>query len=230
MKKPMQRLAVAGLGLVLSASAAWADAPLLQEGFDGTGLPAGWTVANFSTSPASEGWFRPVSPADTFAAESGAAESYIASSVFTGATDAGGNPMGRIDTMLATAVVSMAEATTLTFSTRTVSGNAYGESLRIGAIVAGSFVELMTINPSLAVGAFPEQWTTYSVTLAAQGEDISGRYYFEYVVPDASVAGNFIGLDSVSVTVSPVPEPTGALLMLSGGALLLAWRRRATRA
>jgi hypothetical protein len=213
------------LGLLLAlAGAAQADGPLLNEGFDGAGLPAGWTMANFSTNPAAEAWFRPISPADTFAAQAGAPDSYIATSVFVGATDADGNPMGAIDAMLATPVVSMSDATVLSFSTRTVANNAFGESLRIGAIVAGSFVELMTLNPSVTVGAYPESWTTFTVTLPAQGDGVSGRFFFEYVVPDAASAGNFVGLDSVSV--SAVPEAGSGLLMLAGGLTLLAWQRR----
>ncbi len=229
MKTLMHRFSVAGLGLLLASSAAWADGPLLQEGFDGQGLPAGWSVANFSDSPASEGWFRPASPDDTFSAQAGAANSYIATSVFVGVTDANGNPTGRIDAMLATPVLSLADATVLNFSTRTLSGNPFGESLHIGAIVAGSFVELLTINPGMTVGGFPEQWTSYSVTLPAQGAGITGRYYFEYLIPDAQVAGNFIGLDTVSV--SAVPEPGSAGLLLAGSAVLLAGlRRRSLRA
>lgn len=228
MNQLMHRFGIAGLGLLFASSVAWAGSPLLQEGFDNAGIPAGWSVANFSDNPASEGWFRPISPADTFGAQAGAADSYIATSVFTGVVDANGNPTGRIDTMLATPVISMSDTTVLNFSTRTLTGNPYGETLRVGAIVAGSFVELMTINPSLVAGSYPEQWAQYAVTLPGQGDGITGRYFFEYQVPDAKVAGNFIGLDSV--TVSAVPEPGTVALLLGGGVLLAAWRRRSFRA
>lgn len=224
--KPKLHSLLGGLLLIAAAIGAHAT-PLLDEGFDdGAGLPAGWKMSNFSDHPASEAWFRPLVTPDTFAAQAGASDSYLASNVFVAATDVDGNPFGRISAMLATPVVSMSDATTLSFWTRTVSGNAYGDSLRVGAIVGGSFIDLIAINPTLTVGAYPEAWTRFTVTLPGQGDGASGRFYFEYLVPDTAKAGNFIGLDSVSVTA--VPEPDAAVLMLAGGLLLgRATRRRA---
>jgi len=217
-------------GLLLAGAALGAHAaPLLEEGFDdASGLPAGWKMANFSSNPAAEAWFKPTDTSPFFTAQAGASDSYFASSVFVAATDAAGNPFGRVDAMLTTPVVAMSEATTLSFWTRTVAGNTFGDSLHVGAIVSGSFVDLMAINPTLTAGAYPEAWTRFTVTLPGQGDGASGRFYFEYLVPDAAKAGNFVGLDSVSIAAA-VPEPDTALLMLAGGLLLVARaaRRRA---
>ena len=52
-----------------------------------------------------------------------------------------------------------------------------------------------------------------------------GRICFRYVVDDVSLAGNYIGIDSVSITA--VPEPSTYLLMGLGVAALLLRRRAA---
>ncbi len=221
MKKLLFSL-LASAGLV-GGSPAYAD-ELLHEGFEGVGLPSGWLVANYSAHAAAEAWFRPALSAEPFAANDGSPDSYIATSVFVGATDANGSPAGRIDAILATPEVAMDTETTFAFSTRTVADNAFGDSLRIGAIVAGSFVELATINPTFAPGGYPDAWTTFQVALPAQGDGAFGRYFLEYTVPDASVEGNFIGVDSVSI--SAVPEPAPAVLMALAGLAFLAQRRR----
>jgi len=219
--KPMLHGLLASLLLVAATTGARADTQL-DEGFN-SGLPAGWIMANFSDNPAGQAWFQPLTTPDVFSAQNGAADSYLASNVFVGVTTADGEPTGKIDAMLATPMVSMAEATVLSFWTRTVSGNSFGDGLRVGAIIAGSFVDLLAINPALTASAYPEDWTHYTIKLPGQGEGINGRFYFEYLVPDASKAGNFIGLDSVSVAdaLAPVPEPTTGALLLAGAALLL---------
>src|SRR5581483_9064959 len=102
-----------------------------------------------------------------------------------------------------------------------------GGSTDVGATDAsvGDFSTLLlTINPALVPGGFPEGWALFQATISGLGGPTDGRFAFRYNVSDTSVNGDYIGIDTVSVTA--VPEPS--TLMLLGFGLFAAARRRSS--
>ncbi|MBI3368479.1 MAG: choice-of-anchor J domain-containing protein, partial [Burkholderiales bacterium] len=91
-------------------------------------------------------------------------------------------------------------------------------------------VVALSINPTEAdpgsPGAFPTDWTLFTYDYAGGG---SGRFAFEYLVSDVAVAGDYIGIDTVSTTAaaaSGVAEPASLVLVMAAVVGLAATRRR----
>ena len=221
------RLALAATTAALTAGSAVAGTVVLSEGFN-AGLPAGWQTLNFSSFPSGTGFFQGYdSPAPFFAAQSGAATSYMASSAFIGAQTPTGDPAGQVDGYLVSPTLALDRDLILNFWTRTVANNAWAEYLYVGVLAGGQFTTLLEINPTLAVGAYPEDWTEYTVQINRQGAGTSGNLVFNYYLPDASQMGNYIGLDTVSLQ---VPEPAAWLALgscLIAAGVATSRRRRA---
>src|SRR5262249_24998598 len=105
-----------------------------------------------------------------------------------------------------------------------------GGSTNVGAtdLSVGDFSTLLlTINPALALGGFPENWALFSATISGLGGPTNGRFAFRYTVPDTSINGDYIGIDTVRVTAVPEPSTIG---LVSFGILAAARRRRASAA
>lgn len=202
----------------------------IVEGFDNIGTLAGngWVMTNNSSPAGTTGWFQG-NPA-VFDAYSGAPDSYIAAN-FNNASF-GGN----ISNWLMTPVFDLNNPNVITFWTRTEAGSVFPDSLEVrlstngassnvgaSSTSVGDFTNLLlSINPALSVGGYPEGWTRYELVLAAMGTGTSGRVGFRYLVPDTSVNGDYIGIDSFTQT--PVPEPM-TLVTLGSGILAIAARR-----
>ncbi len=215
-RKPGQLVALAAAAALTAGSAA-AGTVVFNEGFD-SGLPASWQALNFSDFPSGAGWFQGYSgPSPFFPAHSGAPTSYLASSVYIGAQTVSGEPEGIIDGELRSPSVSLDRDLVLKFWTRSVAANTWPEYLYVGLLVNSRYTTLLELNPSLDVGAYPEDWTQYMVHIDRRGAGVSGRVIFDYFSPDGARYGNYIGLDSVSLE---VPEPGGWLAI--GGALFAA--------
>jgi len=228
----MKIKAIAGAAaatLLVMGSAAHAQV-LLSEGFE-SGTPAGWSTLNFSDQTSAQAWFQGYdSPAPYFAAQAGSATSYLASSAFIGALDGNGDPTGTIDGYLLTPTLSMSLETSLSYWTRTIGSNTFGETLYVGVLLTGSnninFIQAINsvnFGDVPAAGVYPASWTQFTVNLAAQGAGATGRFVFNNFIEDASQAGNYIGLDSILVTA--VPEP-GTWLLMAGGLLAMSQLRR----
>ena len=201
---------------LLSADAA-RSAVLLTEGFDDISvLPeAGWVFLNASEPEGILTWFQGVE--SVFAAQGGAATSYI------GANFENTSGVGIISTWLMTPELDLGNPIVVRFWTR-CPGSEYPDRLRVRLSTSGSSSQPsdfstvpLTINSNLDPGGYPVIWTLYQVTLHGAG---TGRIAFHYDVtesgPDGK-KGDFIGIDTLSVTA--IPETTGYLALGS----LLAW-------
>jgi hypothetical protein len=202
----------------------------IVEGFDdiSTLVGNGWVMTNNSSPVGTTGWFQG-NPA-VFDAYSGATNSYIAANF----NNAGFG--GNISNWLMTPVFDLGVPNAIFFWTRTEAGSIFPDSLEVRLSTNGSSSNvgststsvgdfttlLLSINPTLAIGGYPEGWTKYEIDLSSFGSGISGRVGFRYLVTDTSVNGDYIGIDSFVQI--PTPEPV-TLITLGTGILGIAARR-----
>ena len=189
---------------------------LLSQNFDDISTLSGngWALTNNSSPVGSTGWFQ--GNTAIFNAEAGLANAYIGAN-FDNATFG-----GSISNWLILPTLTLDGTTVLTFYTRTEAGSpapdrleirlsTNGSSSDVGATATsvGDFTTLLlSINPTLTAGIYPEGWTQFTVPLAGIILlPTDGRLAFRYFVSDTSVNGNYIGIDSVEIT-SAVPEPS----------------------
>ena len=223
--------AVLPLALALSLGlSSVASAAALTENFD-QGVPADWTVKNLSTSAGLTSWFQ--GNQDIFAAQSGAAESYLAANFNSGAD------ISNLSNWLILPTSSYHNGDTLSFYTRTDLIDSLPDNLEVRFSQAGgtdvgasdssvgTFTTLLlTINPSLQAGAYPAEWTQYSVTLNGLAGATTGAFAFRYTVSGSGPLGNagdYIGIDTVRITAVPEPQ---TWLMMGAGLGLVGWMRK----
>jgi hypothetical protein len=193
--------------LLAAPSRAHAD-PLLIENFNDIGTLAGWTSVYNSSPGGTSGWFQ--GNPGVFSAQSGPADSYIAANFENAAF--GGN----VDTWLMMPELTVNDGDSLSFYTR--SNGAFPDRLEVrfsangGSSSTSDFSTLyLALNPALSDGGYPSGWTQFTVTLTGLGGPTNGRFAFRYNVPDTSVNGDYIGIDSVRV--DPIPEPASMTLL-----------------
>ena len=221
----------AGILFLLLASSSLQAGVILTEGFDNIGTLAGngWAMVNNSSPLGSTSWFQ--GNADIFSSQAGPPNAYIAANFNNAAL--GGN----ISNWLITPVVPLQYNLQFVFFTRTevlspfpdrlelrLSTN--GASTNVGATDSsvGDFSNLLlSVNPTLSIGGYPEAWTQITANFVGVGVPSSGRLAFRYNVPDNSTNADYIGIDTVSIT-QDTPEPATVGLVAFGlGAVL--WRR-----
>jgi hypothetical protein len=185
-------------------------------------------LTNNSAPPGSSSWFQGNTTA--FTSQSGDPDSYIAANFLN--ADVGGN----ISNWLITPALILDNSVIVTFYTRTTDAPIAADSLqvRLSTNGAGSNVGttdtsvgdftalLLTINPTLNPSGYPTAWTQFMVTLSGLASPTTGRLAFRYAVPDTSVNGEYIGIDSLSVTSTVIPEPSSGHLLLLGFTGILA--------
>jgi hypothetical protein len=204
---------------VLIAGSATANATLLfSEGFDNVNTlgTAGWLAGNLGTGGATaDTWFQ--GNTGVFDAQAGAADSYVASNYLSAGF--GGN----VENWLVTPLIAAYSGSTVSFSTRTA-GGLPGDNLEVlynnvgNGDVLANFVSLGTISSA----DYPTDWQAFDFLYG--GNDGNVRFAFRYTITDTSVNGDYIGIDSLSVS---VPEP-GTMLLLGSCLLMmpLTLRRR----
>jgi hypothetical protein len=200
-------------GLLASAQAD----TVLSESFDSvaTLAAAGWVLTNAS-APVGQSWFQGNS--GIFAADSGAASSYIGANFLSTSSAS-----GVVDNWLISPEMTLGAGTTLTFSTR-ASDSGFLDLLEVrfnsgASTVVGDF---STLLGSIGGAAYPVAgWDHFALALPTAA---TGRVAFRYFVADANNA-SYIGIDTLSVTA--VPEPASmALFGLGFAAVAGAARRR----
>ena len=206
--------------IAMAATAAHADGPppLLSEGFDSVaGLSSGWTLTNASTPGGTTGWFQ--GDAGIFAAQAGAADSYIAAN-FNNA------PLGgTISNWLIGPTFSTELAGTVSFWARGAADEGFADHLDFGISDSGSSaIGSFVLGSVVTVSG---DWTQYSFNYSAHGAGSTARFGIHYTgLADES---NYVGIDTVTVT--PVPEPSTWLLFGAGllGLVIRSRRRAAAR-
>lgn len=204
--------------LIASSTAANAGPVIFSEGFDSTSAmnSAGWLAGNFSTPLGESGWFQGNS--GVFDAQAGSADSYIAANYLNAGFG------GDVDNWLVTPLISASGGGFVNFSTRTAGENPFGgDNLQVlfsntGSLDTSTYVSLGMIGSA----AYPTDWTAFSFPFETAAANV--RFAFRYTVTDTSTFGDYIGIDSMSVS---VPEP-GTMMLLGAGLLLmpLTMRRR----
>lgn len=205
------------------SSSAFAD--VLTENFNSVAsLPGSGWVTSYNSSPiGTTGWFQ--GNTGVFSAQSGPADSYIAAN-FLNADVNGGN----ISTWLITPELDLSSALIFSFFTRTETGVPFADNLEVRLSTNGASTDvgatdssvgdfttlLLTINPSLDPNGYPQDWTQFALAISSLGTGAQGRLAFRYVVPDTSVNGDYIGIDSVNVASVPTPEPATFTLLFFG--------------
>ena len=102
-----------------------------------------------------------------------------------------------------------------------------GASTNVGSSDApvGDFgMLLLTINPLLDPSGYPDLWTGVSAAVSGFASGTDGRIAFRYFTPDTNTNGNYIGIDSL--TISQVPEPASFFCFAAVLAGVAALRRR----
>jgi hypothetical protein len=197
----------------------------IAENFDNVGdLPArGWFRQNNSV-PVGLSWHQ--GNPNHFPAQSGAPNSFIEAGF--GSTS-GANT---ISNWLLTPIRTFSNGDVIKFWTRTVTENPFPDRLQVRMSTNGASIDvgtgpnavgdfttlLLTINPNLEVGGYPEVWTQYTITLSGLPGPTSGRIAFRYFVTDGGPMGdnsNYIGIDTFSTTGGNSP-PTGRRLDFNG--------------
>ncbi len=129
---------------------------------------------------------------------------------------------GSISTWFVSPVLLMGVGTNVTFFTRTnVAPYADRLQVRLSTNIAsldvgsdnnsvGDFATLLLdINPTLAVGAYPTEWTQMTATIQGTAPVFLGRLAFRYYIPSYDTAGNYVGIDDLAVsTAEPVAAGT----------------------
>jgi hypothetical protein len=215
---------IAGLAVVAAGHAQ--AITVLSEGF--ANVPAlasaGWTFVNNSATPVGLNWFQ--GNTGIFSAAAGAADSYAAVNYLsTGASS------GAVSNWLIMPTLTLDSSSVLTFSVRN-GGDDFLDKLEIRYSTTGTSVGSTTTSVgdfTNILGAYqssvsPGGWITLSYSLLGLTSPTSVSLAFRYVVDDVATAGNYLGIDSVSVTAA-VPEPATYVLMGLGVAALMLRRR-----
>lgn len=203
----MKNFTTLTLGLFISLTS---YCQILNESFDDVTTLAGdgWSQINVSTIIGATSWFEGNNT--VFRAYSGTPKQYIAAN-FNNTTGA-----NTISNWLITPVLSLKNGDNISFYTRTSTGSTFPDRLEVrlsdqgasstapsNATDVGSYTSLLSsVNPTLAVGGYPETWTQQSISITGLSGQTNARIAFRYFVNDGGPSGtnsSYIGIDEVSI-------------------------------
>lgn len=226
----LKTAAICGLLVFGLSSKAYSQA--FTENFDdvSTLTGSGWYQQNNSTTIGSNpNWIQGVStPTGPFDAYNGAVSAYICAN-YNSTTGA-----NTISNWLITPNRTFRNGDVFTFYTRRptpnpteypdrlevrLSTNGASTNVGTGSAAVGDFTTLLlSVNPTLVTGVYPQVWTQFTITVSGLPAPTSGRIAFRYYVTNGGPSGSnsdFIGLDNVVYT----PYTCPAFTMTTGGAL-----------
>jgi hypothetical protein len=176
-----------------------------------------WFAFNNSSPLGTTGVFFQNGTSGPFAADPSAGTNYAAMNFNSGAGTA------NISTFLMSPNLTFNNGDTISFITRTVTTVAFPDRLRLLLSTNGASTTpadfstvLLSVNEGLTLAGYPNTWTSFNATISGLGGPTSGRFAFNYNVPNAGPSGansDFIGIDTAAYTIVAVPEPTTWALM-----------------
>ncbi|MFO7998938.1 MAG: choice-of-anchor J domain-containing protein [Bacteroidales bacterium] len=202
---------------------------LIDEGFeDITSLP-GWFMQNNSSPVGSTGWFQ--GNTSVFSAFDGATNAYIAANFNNG----GG--ISTISNWLLTPEVDLKNGDVFSFWTRCPAGSIWPDRLELRLSLnanatnvgllptdVGDFTTLLlSVNPTLAQGGYPDTWAQYQVVLSGIPANSTGRFALRYYVSNGGSSGtnsDYIGIDRVQFYAETVAVPLRAWAVFAGLSLM----------
>ncbi len=224
------KIAIASWCLIFTSTV---NGQAINEGFDNitTLVPNGWFMQNNSTPIGTTNWLQ--GDATTFPAQSGATTSFIAANF----NNVAGN--NTISNWLLTPARTFKNGDVITFYTRkTVDFGGYNDRMEVrmstngastnvgtGSAAVGDFTTvLLTINPTLVAGGYPQAWQLYTITISGLPAPTVGRVAFRYFVTNGGPSGfngDYIGIDNFVYTPYVCPAftmtPNGALPVGTAG-------------
>jgi hypothetical protein len=186
---------------------------------------AGWVSINNSTPGGSTDWFQGNSA--IFTAQSGAPDSYLAANL--NAADFGGD----ISLWLITPELEFGTGTSTVSFWKRVANAGYNDALELRLSSSGASTDVGSTPVSVGVftagmstSLLPE-WSILEATISNPGPPVAGRLAIRYLVTDTSVNGDYVGIDTFEFqSPEPIPEPATFLLLGTGIAGLVRYRRR----
>lgn len=213
--------ALAALSLAVATPLPAQVAKFTEEFVDVAALASqGWAFTNNSTPGGLVSWAEDARPRAAahrfqgndiiFPAYSGSSTEYIATNY-----NAAGDGLGSdtVSDWLFTPELVLGDGATLSFWTRSaVSTEPYPDRLEVRLSTSGDSTDvgtiptsvgvfdtvLLTINPDLVFGTYPDVWTRYEITISGQRPQATGRIAFRYWVTNSGpngANGDYIGLD-----------------------------------
>lgn len=247
MKATMNKTAVVVAALAaLAGVSTSAQAQSFSEGFNGAAVPTGWVTTNNSTrNTTGNPWT--VGTAIVDSNQDPVVTPYEGSGFAIANYSSVGSGAGTINNwLISPEIFGLRNGDTFSFWTTTTPNSEYpdrlelrlsqsGASTNVGTTTTsvGAFSTLLvSVNSTLSVGGYPEDWTQVTATVSGLNAPVDGRVALRYYVTSGGPTGansNIIGVDNFSYTsVSAVPEPATWMMALGGIAGLAALRRRRT--
>ncbi len=222
-----------GCALLLAGHTMNAQVNSLSEGFET--LPDDWIGINHSQPLGSTSWFQ--GNPTVFTAHSGSDNSYL------GANFNNTSGSGDISNWYLSPEVNVQNGSTFSFWTRVptqatieypdrleVRLSTAGTSTNVGTTASdvGDFtILLISVNPNLNTGVYPQTWTKFDVTVSGLPAATTGRVAFRYWVTKGGPSGdnsNYIGIDDVAYDFGTLPVTFKSFDgIMQNGQSLLKW-------